>query len=171
MSHSQLLFESVRAALAYLFQRSLLLVPQGDPAVPAQLRFYITREAVAIRKNTSVVDRILLLAEAMSELSAKQSNLPESVHRLFCSCLCHCLLTIWQYPEVCPAPHPGTQITSVPDIIRAQFLDTLQQSVRQINETVACGYHFLQRDTNDLSSDQALYDVWDFPSDLSSKQI
>lgn len=162
--HPYHLFDAVRAALSHLFQRSLLLVPAHDPAIPSQLSFCITREAVAIRSNTSPLDRIQLLGEAMSELCTKQSTIPLAQHRLFSCCLHHCLMSIWQYPERCPAPQPGTQISSVPASVQPFFLDTLQQSVRLVNETVACAYHYLIYESDDLLAIPELAELWGFSS-------
>lgn len=152
--HQAYLADALRAVLGYSFQKSMYLVPKSDPVLPVYLPYLVTEEGVTIRKSDTLLQRIRIMTEVMGRLSAKQSALPASYHGLFAQCFCFCLFSIWGCPEHNPAPGPGMQISSVPQNVQPMFLDTLQQAVRQIEETTACAYYLArQTDQSELPAE------------------
>lgn len=142
--HISVLMESVRAVLSYSFRKSLLLLPKHHPLLVSELVYTITPEAVLMRGEESILSRLQNMTDAMGRLSANRESIPAVYHTLFAQCVGHCLFTIWGHPDQYPAPLPGSRIISVPSDVQPVFLDALQRTVRQIEETTACAYRLLR---------------------------
>lgn len=167
--HLSFLAKAVRAVLGFLHQKSLLLVSQNNPALTSQLSYRITSETVVIRSKESMLTQVEFMAEAMAQLTAIQSKLPPAQHLLFSQCFCHCLLSLWGYPDNVPPPLPGNHIRSVPEDVQPVFLDTLQKSLRSHDELTACAYQFARKETAiDLSDEDLLSLLGYTPADVTN---
>lgn len=147
-NHIKYLTEAVRAVLSDSFQKSLLLLPKQHSGLSPQLSYSITPEAVVMRSQEPLISRLQYMTEAIGRLSASQGSLPPAQQILFAQCICHCLFVIWGHPNNCPAPSSGSKITSFPVETQLLFLDLLQRTVRQVEESVACAYRMIRKDAD-----------------------
>ena len=146
--HIEYLTEAVRAVLSDSFQKSLLLLPKQHSGLAPQLSYTITPEAVVMRSKEPMIHRLQYMTEAIGRLFANQGSLSSAQQTLFAQCICHCLFTIWGHPNQYPAPGSGNRIISIPVETQLPFLDLLQRTVRQLEESVACAYRILRRDAD-----------------------
>ncbi len=148
-AHLTYLADALRAALGYLYQKSLLLVHSNNPTLPPQLSYRITSESVVIRSREEPLSRAQLLTEVLGLLYAAKAGLSSDQQRLFAQCFCFCLFEIWKLQEQ-PWPVPTkAQLTAIPGSEQPGFLNHLQRAVRMTEETVACAYRLARQE--DLS--------------------
>ena len=155
--HLPYLTQSLLAVLYHHFQRKVKYLPRSSSILQTSLSFYITDQHVVMRSDSTPIQRLQILSEAMSRLNiAERSSLSNKYQVLFSQCVCHCLFAIWLLPGYFKPPTASSIISTFPESQQAQFLDLLQRSVRLLNESATCCYLCLRQSDeyiSDLDSD------------------